>query len=49
MNDVEAVKKASLPVDIHAAFYKNLLKGVSDYGVVDTTGKGIKIYTKKTE
>ncbi len=47
MKENEAVKQSFLPTENHLAFLKSYLSGPGDYGAVDLTGEGVRIYTKK--
>ncbi len=47
MKENEAVKQSFLPTKNHLAFLKSYLSGEHDYGAVDLTGEGVRIYTKK--
>ena len=44
----EAVKKTALPTDMHLKFINGFVSsGNHDYSVVDITGNGVVMYTKK--
>ena len=50
MHEVDAVKATVIPAKGHVAFLKSVLESGGtkhDYSKVDTSGKGIKIYTSK--
>jgi len=48
MLESDPVKKTSLSTEIHSKFFKQMSDtGKQDYSIVDTTGKGVIVYTKK--